>query len=240
MSKKVKWANLPEEERQQYIDRAISYTPLKDLMEEAKRPLTIAEIKARQEKWQAEFEAQRVSFGNMFDDWGKALYEDNSEDVAKWFLDDDPEQYIEDVSHLVNGKKGKELYTVVLAMQRNKQLKSIGYNELSELFRVLSDAFDIPDSRKSFQDAHNKYQSNGEKHIKEQATVEVEAKLRQEIIQPCLLKHLVWGAFLFVILPSASNKFSGSIWNCNYFIINILRSIFASESNTKQLRLNVK
>jgi hypothetical protein len=99
MSKKVKWANLPEEERQQYIDRAISYTPLKDLMEEAKRPLTIAEIKARQEKWQTEFEAQRVSFGNMFDDWGKALYEDNSEDVARWFLDDDPERYIEDVSH---------------------------------------------------------------------------------------------------------------------------------------------
>lgn len=179
MSKKVKWANLPEEERQQYIDRAISYTPLKDLMEEAKRPLTIAEIKARQEKWQTEFEAQRVSFGNMFDDWGKALYEDNSEDVAKWFLDDDPAQYIEDVSHLVNGKKGKELYTVVLAMQRNKQLKSIGYNELSELFRVLSDAFDIPDSRKSFQDAHNKYQSNGEKHIKEQSIVEIQAKLPQ-------------------------------------------------------------
>ena len=113
----------------------------------------------------------------MFDDWGRALYEDNSEEYAKWFSVDDPEQYIEDVTHLVNGKKGNKLYTVVLAMQRNKQLKSIGYNELSELFKVLSVAFDIPDSRRSFQEAHSKYQSNGEKHIKEESIVEIQDKL---------------------------------------------------------------
>ena len=141
------------------------------------KPKSPAELKELHKLWSSEFEAQRVKFGNIFDDWGRALYEDNSEEYAKWFSVDDPEQYIEDVSHLVNGKKGKELYTVVLAMQRCKQLKSIGYNELSELFRVLYDAFDIPDSRKSFQDAHNKYQSNGEKHIKEESIIEIQDKL---------------------------------------------------------------
>ena len=178
MSKKVKWANLPEEERQKYIDMALfrnRYT--QGLNEQAKKPIRLVDLKKFSSINKDKFEEKRVQLGNMFDDWGRALYEDNSKEYAKWFLVDDPEQYIEEVSHLVNGKKGKELYTIVLAMQRNEQLKSIGYNKLSELFRLLSSAFDIPDSRKSFQDAHNKYQASGEKHIKEETIVEIQSKL---------------------------------------------------------------
>lgn len=181
MKKRINWEQLSNEEQQMYIERAmnIDHSPLfKTIKEQASTPIGLKEL---QRLHQTELEEQRGNFNNMFKRWGRELFEKGNDDnnIKKWFLTDTPEQYIEAVSPLVNGKVGKELYAVILAMQRNKQLKSIGYNELSEFFRVLHSVFDIPNSRKSFSDAHRRYEEIGEEHIKKETITDIQAKLPQ-------------------------------------------------------------
>ena len=178
MSKKIKWEKLPKDEKQKYMDRAM-FPPM-EIMEAAEKPISWVDMKAFTEsitKHDEEFETKRLNLESTFEALGRELYEDNSKEIAKWFLVDDYEQYIEQISVLVNGKRGKDLYAVVLAMQKKKHLKSIGYDELSELFRVLSYVFDIPDSRKSLQDAHRNYQRMGARHIKDETIADIEEKL---------------------------------------------------------------
>lgn len=80
--------------------------------------------------------------------------------AKKWLLISDREEFIGRNKQHIQGKKGKELYMYIIAMQKNKQLKAINTGEVRELFRFLETTFGAEGSREAFNTAYNTYNVN--------------------------------------------------------------------------------
>lgn len=99
--------------------------------------------------------------------------------IRKWFLVEDGEAFIEKLRPHITVLKGKGLYALILAMQRNKQIRVQDYSEVEELHSLLASLFGKQGTSKALRNAINEYASKREKYI---SNIIIETR-RTELLQ---------------------------------------------------------